>query len=408
MARVTLTTAHLNAKNPAKPVELADALSPLRLSMRPTGKSFTCRVRVAGRQRNVTIGAVETMTLADARAKAKAVALAAKNGEDPAGERIEENKRARSGELLVETVAEGWLKHLGKHRDAKTLQNYRSAWNCHLKPRLEGKRLDLVRRPMLQSIINDLVHDDKPGAARTAAKAIKSLVAYGIADGVLDLDNDPTTRLVIPADGERERTLNDSEVAILWSALDRLDIRRRAFFRLALLTGARRGELEQLTAAQLDRTRGEWTIPSEITKAGQSGRVLPLPALAWEIINTLPKTAPTARMFATNTADSRGKDKLDKAIVAELTERKIAEPFEDFVVHDLRRTTASGMGKCRVQPVVIEAVIGHLSGAARGGSVAAIYNRYGYHDEKREALKVWSEYVAKLVGANVRKLKRAG
>jgi integrase len=57
--------------------------------------------------------------------------------------------------------------------------------------------------------------------------------------------------------------------------------------------------------------------------------------------------------------------------------------------HDLRRTAASSMARAKVAPHVIEKVLNHISGTISG--VAAVYNRYGYDEEKRAALETWGE-----------------
>ncbi len=63
----------------------------------------------------------------------------------------------------------------------------------------------------------------------------------------------------------------------------------------------------------------------------------------------------------------------------------------DWRVHDLRGTAASGMARLGVPPHVIEKVLNHRSGIISG--VAAVYNRYGYAEEKRDALERWAQWV---------------
>ena len=65
-----------------------------------------------------------------------------------------------------------------------------------------------------------------------------------------------------------------------------------------------------------------------------------------------------------------------------------------WVLHDLRRSAASGMASLGTAPHVIEAVLNHRSGAIHG--VAATYNRFNYAAEKRAALDLWTAHVAAL------------
>jgi integrase len=67
----------------------------------------------------------------------------------------------------------------------------------------------------------------------------------------------------------------------------------------------------------------------------------------------------------------------------------------EWRLHDLRRTAASGMAKLNVPPHIIEKVLNHSTGTVSG--VAAVYNRYGYLDEKRDALEAWASQVQSLL-----------
>jgi hypothetical protein len=65
-----------------------------------------------------------------------------------------------------------------------------------------------------------------------------------------------------------------------------------------------------------------------------------------------------------------------------------------FIVHDLRRSTATGLAKL-VQPHIVECVLGHTGGFRAG--VASTYNLHAYEDEKRHALDLWGEHISGLV-----------
>ena len=58
-----------------------------------------------------------------------------------------------------------------------------------------------------------------------------------------------------------------------------------------------------------------------------------------------------------------------------------------WVLHDLRRTYATNLGALRVSPHAIEKLLNHVSGQISG--VAAIYNRFQYQAEMREAVIKW-------------------
>jgi integrase len=66
-----------------------------------------------------------------------------------------------------------------------------------------------------------------------------------------------------------------------------------------------------------------------------------------------------------------------------------------WVIHDLRRTLATGLQKLGILVPVTETVLGHTSGS-RGG-IVGVYQKHNYADEKRAALEAWGAHVMALV-----------
>jgi hypothetical protein len=66
-----------------------------------------------------------------------------------------------------------------------------------------------------------------------------------------------------------------------------------------------------------------------------------------------------------------------------------------WVVHDLRRTAASGMARLGINLPVIEKVLNHAGGSFAG--IVGVYQRHEFADEKRAALQQWADYVERLV-----------
>lgn len=76
--------------------------------------------------------------------------------------------------------------------------------------------------------------------------------------------------------------------------------------------------------------------------------------------------------------------------------------LKDFRVHDLRRTAATGMAELGVNPHTICLVLNHIS-AQKGTITSAVYVKYSYDKEKREALETWAKRMQEIVGASVTK-----
>jgi integrase len=70
----------------------------------------------------------------------------------------------------------------------------------------------------------------------------------------------------------------------------------------------------------------------------------------------------------------------------------------EWTLHDLRRTFATKLAGLDVPPHVVERLLNHVSGTISG--VAAIYNRFSYVDEMRDAMKRWEERLTALLSAH--------
>ena len=116
-----------------------------------------------------------------------------------------------------------------------------------------------------------------------------------------------------------------------------------------------------------------WTIPSSAREKGTAGQ-LKLPALAVDIINSLPRILGNPYVFAGRGGFfwgfSKSKRRLDEL-----------SGVSDWVLHDCRRTARSLMARAGVMPHVAERVLGHAIPGVEG-----VYDRHSYDVEKADAL----------------------
>ncbi len=66
------------------------------------------------------------------------------------------------------------------------------------------------------------------------------------------------------------------------------------------------------------------------------------------------------------------------------------------MIHDIRRSARSGLAALDVSKDVARTVVNHAD-----GKVDAIYNRYDYAAEKREALEKWAATILYLTDQEV-------
>ena len=66
-----------------------------------------------------------------------------------------------------------------------------------------------------------------------------------------------------------------------------------------------------------------------------------------------------------------------------------------WTLHDLRRTAATNMAALGFPPHVVGAVLNHSPGGTHG--ITAIYVRFRYDDERRQALMAWERRLEQIV-----------
>jgi integrase len=401
----------------------------LYLVVQPSGaKSFAVRYRHAGRPRKLTLGAYPTINLEAAREIGARALRAAAEGRDPATEKQTakgESKRQAAEEIrgkrdLFENVAREFIERhamkstrkatwretvriLGLRIDAdgKLVEvggDVMSAW--------KGRRVqDITKRDVVALL--DGVNDRAPIMANRVLAAIRKLFNWCLARDVIQLSPCATVEPPAP-EQSRDRVLTDDEIRRLWKATDVEGWPFGPLIKILLLTGQRKGEVGGMRWEELDLDRKVWVLPGERVK-NDSMHEVPLSDLAVEILKSQLRIKTTKGFVFTTTRDaavtgfSLAKDRLDASIAGE------GEPIERWVLHDLRRTMASGMARLGIQLPVIEKILNHTSGTFRG--VVGVYQRHSYSDEKRAALQAWASHVESVVTgkqpANVVALRKA-
>jgi integrase len=178
-------------------------------------------------------------------------------------------------------------------------------------------------------------------------------------------------------------------------------------FRLLLLTGCRRDEIADLTWAEVADDLSSIHLGPNRTKNGRSHNVA-LSPLAQEVLGSVRRIEGCPYVFSTTgrtpvSGFSKAKTTLD-AIMLRLAREERGE-IDEWRLHDLRRTAATGMAGIGVAPHIVEAALNHVSGAKAG--VAGTYNVEAYAVERKEALERWAAHVQRVVSGNVVELRRA-
>jgi len=246
---------------------------------------------------------------------------------------------------------------------------------------LHPLRLDEIDRRKVAALLGQIEDASGPVARNRARSALSGFFSWCISEGLLETN--PVTGTVKATEpGGRERVLTQDELRSLWRSLG--DDRFSDIIRLLLLTGQRRNEIGKLQWSEIDFAKRQITLPAARCKNGRE-HTLPLSAQALAILSRIPRRNTTDFLF--NEKGFRDWDRAKTALDGRLG-------IAPWVLHDLRRSAATGMGELGIQPHHIEAILNHYSGHRSG--VAGVYQRAKYADEMRAALQRWADYIDKV------------
>ncbi|MGU3665076.1 tyrosine-type recombinase/integrase [Methylobacterium sp. A49B] len=410
MAARVLTVQAIERLKPdaARRLEIPDATLPgLYFIIQPSGaKSWAVRYRHGGRTRKLTLGAYPALDLAKARTEGRAALQLVSLGQDPVAERkVAVPLPARD---LIGSVIDSFIeRHVRPRNRPRTAEETIRILRTKVLPVWDGRKIqDIGRRDVIE-LLDGIVDAGTPVAANRTLAALSKLFNWATDRDVIDAN--PCVRIKAPAaETSRDRVLSDDELRLLWRACAAIGWPFGPFVQILLLTAQRRDEVAKMRRIELREGSTLWTIPAERAKNGQAHDV-PLSAAVQDVLGSLPRVAGQAGYLISTTGNSgvsgyaKAKARLDAAMLAlARTDAAVAgdDPesivLEPWRLHDLRRTASTGMGRLKIDPHVIEAVLNHRSGVIQG--VAAVYNRYQYLDEKRAALEAWAAHVEAIVG----------
>lgn len=382
--------------------QIADGAAPgLFLIVQTTGKkSWAWRGRIAGKPRKFTLGRYPSHGLADAREWARELTRQRDGGIDPAAERSRlaaiAAAEAHRATYTVDVAFDAYMRAEGGRR--KSADDKRRMYDANFKPVIGSLPLDKVDRAAIGGVIAAKFKTHPTSSNRLVA-LIRRFFRWCLTKGhdETGLTVDPAAHITKLADEvKRDRVLTDYEVALLLTALRDEEPAFAIPMRLLLLTGARRSEMFEARWDEFDMAAGNWLLPANRSK-NNLPHIVPLSADAQAIINAIPPCASSPLLFgsARNPANAvSGISKMMARLRARM-ERLAADrgrTVAHWQIHDLRRTAATGMAALKVPPHEVEAVLNHVSGAR--ASVAGIYNRHAYFDEKQRALEVWAAKVS--------------
>jgi integrase len=352
--------------------------------------SWCYMFRHDGRVRRLTLGQFPAMTCREARLAYAKAAEVVKDGRDPAATKTA-LKVANKEALTVAELCTSYIERYAKPRKRSWREDERQLLR-DVVPVLGRKLAKNVQRREVVALIDKKVDAGAGVAANRLLAVVRKMFAWAVERG--ELEESPVGGISRQhRERSRERVLSFEEAQTLYGACTAPDwIKATAPVRKSLgvmfLTGQRKGEVLAMRWEDLSNESDGywWTIPAAVSKNRKAHRV-PLDSLVLDLIGK-PTASSTGPVFESTRIPG-------KAVISTAPAHALRDEFapgrffsnlEAFTPHDLRRTVATALSCLGYPRLTLMKVLNHTD-----PSVSAVYDRYSYDKEKREALAKWAE-----------------
>lgn len=361
----------------------------LQLQITDNGaKSWVLRAKVGAKRRDIGLGGYPTVTLAQARDRAREARDQIFRGIDPVEER-----RRRMRELAATQAVPTFDRYVrdfladktAEFRNAKHAEQWRSTLETYASPvmgRLPVSEIDLSH---VVRVLKPIWTTKTETASRLRGR-IEAVLAGATVSGYRKGDNPARWKghldAVLPkptkvANVEHHAALPYSEIPAFVARLRAMEGIGPRALEFAILTVARSGEARGTRPQEIDLEAAVWTIPAARMKAGKEHRV-PLTQPVRDLLRALPKSE--RYVFAA----PRGGQLSDMTLTAVLRRMKV-----DVTVHGFRSTFRDWAGETTGFP---REVIEHALAHQLKDKAEAAYARGTLFEKRRHLMEAWTQY----------------
>jgi integrase len=250
----------------AEVVHWDDELPGFGVRVHPTGrKSYIVKCRCRGRQIKMTIGRHGSVTVEQARTKARGIIADAKEGSDPSAQ----YSRMRKSPTMKELGQRFLDDYVPTHCRKTTEREYRRSVELFINPKMGTRKVIDIERADIAKFHHDL--RDKPYQANRSLGVLSKMFNLAELWGIRPDGSNPCRHVKKYKEVKRERFLSDAEYKQLGEALRKAEAERTETQSaidavwLLMLTGCRLGEIMTLKWDYVDLDRKELRLPDSKT-----------------------------------------------------------------------------------------------------------------------------------------------
>lgn len=360
-------------------------------------RSWYVRYRANGKRRRYKLGDYPALGLSDARKRAARLKVDVRDGEDPLHQRQERRDAETVGDLIEWYLSEYAVKHLASKTLVERERILRGKDVSYLlgmianevEPADVALALDRIERRNSHIMLN---------RTQVALSAVFKWAAIRRRAGVVQ---NPVK--VLPrrfSEKARERVLDADEVRTVWRDVSGRSVGAPTALKLILTTAQRPGEIGAMRWAHIEGA--VWRMPKGHRKRPRGEDAspphdVPLSALTLDLLAEIrvhnSKEQRDGYRLLVFPSESEAGHLLYNGISQAAQRIVKRKKMERWTPHDLRRTAATHMTGLGHGRLIVEKILGH-----KDPTVAGIYDRHAYWDERTEALDAWADRLQEIVG----------
>jgi integrase len=359
-------------------------------------KAWLFRFERDGRERQMGLGPVSTLSLAEARERARECRKILLDGRDPIqvrnAERIQRRTETARGVTFKECAERYIAAHEASWRNEKHREQWKSTLARYAYPIIGGLSVSAIDTALVVKVIEAL-WATKPETATRLRGRVESVLNWATVRGFRAGDNPARWRghldKLLPARGKvkpvkHQAALPYAEIPTFMADLRSRDGISARALELTILTAGRTGEVIGARWSEFDVEAKVWTIPAERMKGGREHRV-PLNDRAVAILTALPREGDgDGFVFIGARADRP----LSNMAMLELM--RGLRP--GYVPHGFRSTFRDWAAETtNYQNHIVEMALAHVV----GDRVEAAYRRGDLFEKRRRLMGDWARYCSR-------------
>lgn len=345
-------------------------------------KSWVLRLQANGRRRDIGLGSLKGVSLADARVAAYDIRRKVAQGIDPVAER-------RQARLTIPTFRVAARQVHGEHQRAWKNAKHQAQWLASLAtyafPKIGDWPVDKVEGPQIRDLLAP-IWLSKPETARRVRQRIAAVLDWACAKG-FRASEAPLRSIAkgLPRQPKRDSHFAAMPYADVPALLEKLREKEKVghlALECVILTAGRSGEVRGMRYRELDLQARLWTIPAERMKMARR-HVVPLSPQVLDVLKRVER-------FKVGASDLVFPGQNVKKPLSDMTLLKILRDMGlGFTIHGFRSAFRDWVAEQTDYPgEVAEAALAH----SVSNKVEAAYRRTDFLEKRRLLMRDWAAY----------------